>query len=430
MTLFDGTLLILTAGFFITLVLAVRLPVSLSLAASSVLLALAAGKGLPVAHLVEGTFSYLDVILVLITAMIFMKVIEANGLLGELTRGIIAALGRSPVLLLVALTVVIMFPGMITGSCSASVLGTGAIVAPVLMQMGLPLAVTGAVISSAAVYGMIAPPVNIPVMIIGGGIDMPYIGFDLVLALLTIIPAVLTTLWLGVRFVDRAKLAEVVAQNRDIQVAGTFRGTRRFLLYLPLAVVLALMIGPKSFPHWFPDPRLPLIFLIGTLTGLFSGRRFDVIRAARAGVSEILPVAGILLGVGMLIEILTLTGLRGAIVVGSLSIPSAYLYAGIAIILPLFGGISVYGGASVLGVPFALALLGRNQIIVLSALSLIGAMGSYVPPVAFTPVVTAGLIGENYLAIVRRCLLPALAAICLGVVILIFANPIARFLGV
>ncbi len=92
----------------------------------------------------------------------------------------------------------------------------------------------------------------------------------------------------------------------------------------------------------------------------------------------------------MLIEMLTLTGLRGAIVVGSLAIPSAFLFASIAVILPLFGGISVYGGASVLGVPFALALLGRNQVVVLSALSLIGAMGSYIPPVAFTPVVTAG----------------------------------------
>ncbi|MCK7475788.1 MAG: hypothetical protein MZV49_25135 [Rhodopseudomonas palustris] len=80
-------------------------------------------------------------------------------------------------------------------------------------------------------------------------------------------------------------------------------------------------------------------------------------------------------------------------------------------ILPLFGGISVYGGASVLGVPFALALLGRNQVIVLSALSLIGAMGSYIPPVAFTPVVTAGLLGEPYMPIVRRCLGPAVAAV-------------------
>jgi len=426
----DALLLLLTAACFATLVVAARLPVSLSLAASSVLLALAAGKGFPVGHLVEGMFSYLDVGLVLITAMIFMKVIEANGLLGDLTRSIIAGLGRSPILLLVALTVLIMFPGMITGSCTASVLGTGAIVAPVLMRMGLPLVVTGAVISSAAVYGMIAPPVNIPVMIIGGGIDMPYIGFDLVLALFTFIPAILTTLWLAIKWVDRAKLSEVMVQTRAISTEGPSRGGRRLLLYLPLLAVVVLMIGPKSFPRWFPDPRLPLTFLIGSLIGLFAGRRFHIVKAARAGVSEILPVVGILLGVGMLIEMLTLTGLRGAIVVGALSIPSAFLLAGIAIILPLFGGISVYGGASVLGVPFALALLGSNPIIVLSALSLIGAMGSYVPPVAFTSVVTAGLIGENYLAISRRCLGPAFAAIVLGVAILIFANPIARLLGV
>jgi gluconate:H+ symporter, GntP family len=430
MSFFDALLLLATAASFITLVVAARLPVSLSLAITAVLLALIAGKGFPVEHLVEGMFSYLDVGLVLIAAMIFMKVIEANGLLGELTRSIIAGLGRSPALLLIALTVIIMFPGMITGSCTASVLGTGAIVAPVLVRMGLPLAVTGAVISSASVYGMIAPPVNVPVMIIGGGIDMPYIGFDLVLALLTFIPAVLTTFWLALRRIDRAKLAEVVRQNRDGRGAGALPGSRRLLLYLPLIAILIFMIGPKAFPRWFPDLRLPLTFLIGSLAGIFTGKRFDTVKAARAGVSEILPVVGILLGVGMLIEILTLTGLRGAIVVGSLSIPSAFLFASIAIILPLFGGISVYGGASVLGVPFALALLGRNPFVVLPALSLIGAMGSYIPPVAFTPVVTAGLIGENYLAIVRRCLVPALAAIILGVLVLIYANLIAKFLGV
>ena len=207
----DTLLLLLTGACFVALVVAARLPVSLSLAAASVVLALAAGKGFPLAHLVEGMFSYLDVSLVILTAMVFMKVIEANGLLAELTQSLIALLGRSRLLLLVALTIVIMFPGMITGSCTASVLGTGAIVAPVLMRMGLPRVTTGAVISSAAVYGMIAPPVNVPVMIIGGGIDMPYVGFGLVLAVFTIVPAILTTIWLAWRGIEPAKLAEVVA---------------------------------------------------------------------------------------------------------------------------------------------------------------------------------------------------------------------------
>jgi GntP family gluconate:H+ symporter len=426
----DTWLLLLTAGSFIALVIAARLPVSLSLAAAAVVLAVAAGHGVPVAHLVEGMFSYLDVVLVLITAMIFMKVIEANGLLGELTQSLIVLLGRSPILLLVALTVVIMFPGMITGSCTASVLGTGAIVAPVLMRLGMPRATTGAVISSAAVYGMIAPPVNIPVMIIAGGIDMPYIGFGWVLAVLTFVPAIATTLWLARGRIERARLAEVVDQSRTLLRESAFQGRRRLLLYLPLVAVIVLMVGPKSIPGWFPDPRLPLTFLIGSVLGVVCGKRVQVVAAARAGVSEILPVLGILLGVGMLIEMMTLTGLRGAIVVGALSIPSMFLFVSIAIILPLFGGISVYGGASVLGVPFALALLGRNQIIVLAALSLIGAMGSYVPPVAFTPVVTAGLLGEDTTAIVRRCLVPALVAIVVGTLVLIYANPIGKLFGV
>ena len=426
----DAGLLLLTAATFVALVLAARLPVSLSLAAASVVLALAAGRGVPVGHLVEGMFSYLDVVLVLITAMIFMKTIEANGLLPELTRGLVVTLGRSPALLLVALTIVIMFPGMITGSCTASVLGTGVFVAPVLMGLGMSRVTTGAVISSAAVYGMIAPPVNVPVMIIGGGIDMPYIGFGTVLAVLTILPAVATTLWLARGTIDPGRLAEVVAESRAAVRASDFRGWRRALLFVPLAVVIVLMAGPKTFPAWFPDPRLPLTFLIGSALGACCGKRIRIVAEARAGVGEILPVLGILLGVGMLIEMLTLTGLRGAIVVGALSIPSVFLFASIAVILPLFGGISVYGGASVLGVPFALALLGRNQVVVLSALSLIGAMGSYLPPVAFTPVVTAGVLGEDTLAIARRCAGPAVAAVVLGTLILIFANPVARLFGV
>ena len=217
MTPSDALLLAAVVAAFVAMVVWLKLPVSLSLACASILLALVAGYGIPVDKLVEGMFGYLDVGLVLVMAMIFMKVIEANGLLGELTRRIIVSLGGSPILLLVALTVIIMFPGMITGSCTASVLGTGALVAPVLMQMGLPLAVAGAVISSAAVYGMIAPPVNILVMIIGGGIDLPYIGFDLILILITFPLAIATTLFLATKWVDKSKLAGVVSRNRMIK---------------------------------------------------------------------------------------------------------------------------------------------------------------------------------------------------------------------
>ena len=131
----------------------------------------------------------------------------------------------------------------------------------------------------------------------------------------------------------------------------------------------------------------------------------------------------------MLIEVMTLIGLRGYIGVNMLSIPSYLMLLGMAVFLPAFGGISVFGSASVLGVPFALALLGSNQIITISALSLITGMGSFTPPVALTPVVTAQIIGEsNYMNIIRPCLAPVIAAIIIGLLIIQFAEPIAKII--
>ncbi|MEI6876008.1 MAG: TRAP transporter large permease subunit, partial [Spirochaetota bacterium] len=265
---------------FVGLVVFAKFPVSLSLVLTAVALPLLSGRGFPLDQLVEGMFGYLDTGLVLITAMIFLKVIEGNGLLGELTRSITIRFGTSPLLLLVALTIVVMFPGMITGSCTASVLGTGTLVSPILLAMGMPLPVVGAVISSAAVYGMIAPPVNIPIMIIGGGIDLPYIGFDGILALIAFPLAILTTIFLGYRHVDRAALARVIEAKKAEPKAANL------LVYLPLLVAVVLMVGPKVFPKWFPDPRMPLTFAISALVGLLVGKRFDVVKVTREGVSE------------------------------------------------------------------------------------------------------------------------------------------------
>ena len=416
-------LLALMIVCFVVLVVKLKTPVGISLILTSILLAIAAGREIPLQFLVEGMFSYLDVGLVLITAMIFMQIIEKNGLLGALARDLILRTGRSPLLFLTVITVIIMFPGMITGSCTASVLATGVLVAPVLALMEMPVPIVGAIITMASIYGMIAPPVNILVMIIGGGIDMPYVGFDWVLSAITFPLAILTTWYLGYRYAGKTDFA-VIKEKLAADAVAESR-----LIYLPLIAVLALLIGPKVLPDIVPDPRLPLTFVIGSVLGAMVGRRFSVLQAAKEGVNEILPVVGILFGVGALIEIMTLTGVRGSIVVNALSLPPYLMLMGIAVSMPLFGGISVYGGASVLGVPFALALLGQNQIITVAALSLIGAMGSLMPPVALTPVIAAQVLGEpNYLKLVRPCVVPALAAIVIGVMIIVFAEKLAMVL--
>ena len=407
---------------FLGLVTGLKWPVGLSLAATSVVVAAADGHGFPLRHLVEGMFGYLDVSLVLITAMVFMKAIERNGLLEALTSDLMTKFGASPLTMLVVMTLIIMFPGMITGSCTASVLSTGLLMVPVLLKMDMPREIAGAIVAMASVYGMIAPPVNIVIMIIGGGIDMPYIGFDLPLLLTTVPLAILTTFYLGYKYAKKADMTAVVAE-----FANRGRAPGGFLLYLPLLALLVLMVGPKALPGLCPDPGLPLTFVAGIALALLAGRKFNLVEAARSGVSEILPIVGILMGVGMLIQIMTLTGIRGSIAVNSLSLPSYLLLAGIAVMLPLFGGISVFGAASVLGVPFILTMLNQNLIITAVGMSLIAAMGSFMPPVALTAIVAAQVVGEpNYLKIVKPLVFPSIVAIVIGVLMIKYATQIAR----
>jgi CBS-domain-containing membrane protein len=136
------------------------------------------------------------------------------------------------------------------------------------------------------------------------------------------------------------------------------------------------------------------------------------------------------MGIGMLIQIMTLTGIRGSIAVNSLSLPAYLLLLSIAVSLPLFGGISVFGAASILGVPFILTFLGQNLVVIASAMSLIAAMGSFTPPVALTAVIAAQVVGEpNYFKVVRPLILPSIVAIAVGVALIVYANPVAKLIG-
>lgn len=408
---------------FVVAALALRWPVGLSLALGAIAGALLAGAGVPVRHLVEGSFAFLDIVLMIASAMIFMKVLQRNGLLETLGRQIYDAFHRRPTVLLVALMVFIMFPGMLTGSSSAAVFTTGAIAAPVLLALGIPGEVTAAIIALGGMLGMIAPPVNIPAMIIGAGVDMPYAGFGIPLLVLTIPLAVLFVLMLGRRY---AVAGTSVSPDRlPTSYYPRFGGR----LYLPLLVVTLLMLGPKFSPR-IPDLGLPLAFLLGAVTGVITGLPLHPARVAREAVHEALPVMGILMGVGMFIQVMTLSGARGAFVVGALVLPALLLYPATAVAIPVFGAVSAFGSASVLGVPIFLALLGRNGIIVGAGLSLVASLGDLMPPTALAGIFAAQVVGlPGYFRVLQRCVLPAVIIDAVGIAAIIWANPLARWLG-
>jgi len=416
-------LFLLMLGAFAAGSFALRLPVSLSMMLASVAAMLASGNGLGVRHLVEGTFGYVDTMLVIATAMVFMRAVQESGALDAITGIVIRRFGRRPAALLPMLMLVAMYPGMITGSSSASVLTAGAVVAPALMLLGLPRETAGAFIAIAGILGMVAPPVNIPAMIIGGGIDMPFVGFGAPLALLTF-PLAIAFSW---------ALGAGKARPVDPAAAGTGPGEelyRRYgpRLFLPVLLVVALMVLGKAAPSAF-GLGLPVTFLIGAAAACLVGRRFNALSAAKAAIGDALPVLGILAGVGMFIQTMTLTGVRGFVVVGALSVPPALLFAAIALTMPLFGAVSSFGAASVLGVPFLLALLGRDQVIAASALSLVAALGDFMPPTALSALFAAQVVGvERYSLVLRKLLVPSLVVVLWALAFIGFSTSIRGFL--
>ena len=163
-------LFILMVGSFMISCFALKLPSGMGMVIAAVVGALAGGFGVPVKQLVEGSMSMLDTVLVIAAAMVFMKCIQNSGALDDINSAIIRKFHRFPALLLLCLMVVVMFPGMITGSSTAAIISAGVLVCPILIEMGIPKAKAGAFIALGGMFGATAPPVNMAVMAIGSGI--------------------------------------------------------------------------------------------------------------------------------------------------------------------------------------------------------------------------------------------------------------------
>lgn len=413
----EAIIFLCMVGIFVLLAMVFKLPIGISLACSALSGALLGGEGIALRHLVEGSFAYFETILIILSAMIFMKVLQASGILDSITAYLIKTFYKRRIPLLLTVMALIMFPGMITGSSTAAVLSTGVLVAPVLIRLGLSEVKTAALIAMGAILGMIAPPVNILVMIMGSGVDMPYVGLTGPLLIIVVPLAVVISLWLGykdIKMVDYAAMKSILPESVFSRYG--------FRLYLPVAVVLVLMASPGLLVEIIPDIGIPAIFILGSLLGIFCGRPFHFVKITQEAVKDAMPILSILVGVGMFIQIMTLTGARGWVVISFLSLPAVLLYLGMGISMPLFGSVSAYGSASILGVPFILALIGKNAIITASALSAIAGLGDLMPPTALAGMFAAQVVGvKNYFHVLRTCIAPALFQLCMGIGVLLLA---------
>lgn len=416
--------LLVMASVFAGLCFIAKLHISICLACAALVGCLVSGNGLGLRYLVEGSFSYLDTILVIATAMIFMKVIEAVGTLEAISTMILRRFYRRPALLLVCLTILMMLPGMVTGSSTAAVLSVGSIVAPVMLMLGIDAVTTASLIAYGAILGMIAPPVNLPALMICSGVDVPFVSFELPLLLLVLPLAILVTLIMGLK-----KAKKLTKEQMEAHLGEKAGKKYSWRLFIPVIVLILLILLTRVF-KLIPDMAMPLTFLISAASGCLSGKKLPLLDTLQDAVHSCLPVMGILMAVGMFIEVMTLTGVRGLIVVGGLSLPQTVMIIVAAVTMPLFGAISCFGSASVLGVPFSLALLSQTDItIAICGLSLMAAMGDFIPPAALAGRISAKTAGaEPYGKVVTRSLLPIGISLIYAVLYVLFSKQIAGVL--
>jgi hypothetical protein len=384
--------------------------------------ALVAGHGFPIRHLFEGEFGYIYINLVILTGMILLQVLKQSGSLDAISWDILVNFRRRPVILFILLAAMLYFPGMVTGVGTAGVLSTGIFVAVILGVVGIPKIETAAILALLTTFGAAAPPVNLPALIISGGINMPYEGFGLILWVLTIPVCLFSSFYIGYRDVKVVTLEQI----KD-KITGPERN--RFIMpYVPLIVVAALFALIRSFPNWMPDLVTPLVFMIGTIVALFTGKRVNLLYASKEAMrGGLFMVVALLFVVGTVVQITTLTGVKGLLVISALTVGSItpiLLYIAMGVSLPLLGGVLTHlGSSAILGVPFTLALLTKNTIVVVAGISLICVLSQLIPPSAVGGYFAQGVVGlETYTPILKKCTVPAVVTVLWALLIIVLAS--------
>ncbi|MDO4786725.1 MAG: C4-dicarboxylate ABC transporter [Fretibacterium sp.] len=408
---------------------ALRLSTELSMLASAIAAAGYHGAvwsgEFPLRHLVEGTFTYFDVCLIFISATFFMALVKESGGVAFIVRRIVETFRTRRVICLLLLTLVMLIPGALTGSGATSVLTVGALVGSVLSAMGVDDTRKAAAIFMTAAMSAAAPPINLWAMMAAAGANLPYVGFNGPLAVLSVVGALFSMFWLAGR---GSSAAGEDALSRLPQAPVGMNWLR---VLTPFVVFAALLLAGRVWPFDFPVVGLPMIFMVSALmVWVLSPVKLEVWRILAQTVQNLLPLVGIMVVVGALIQVLALSGARGVISLHVVILPLSTLFATLFVILPVSEGILQYAVAPLLGVPLIMLfnMRGMDVIVALSAMSVLWPLGDCLPPTAVVgraTVMELDYKGRYFGEFVMACLVPmAFVAICCTV-FLVYSKQLA-----
>lgn len=380
-------------------------------------------------HFVEGSVTYFDICLVFLTATFFMSLYKESGGVAYIVRLIVKKFHSHRIICLLLLTFVMLVPGAVTGSGATTVLTVGGLVGAVLMAMGVSENRRIALIFMLAAMSAACPPINLWAMMAAAGANMPFVGFTAPLAILSIVSALFATFFLAGRG-KSLDLDEAMAQLPEAP-----KGWNAIRAVIPFVILIALIAGGRIFPAQFPVVGLPLIFMISALAViLISPKKIQIFETAVNTVKNLKELVGIMIMVGVLNQVMTLTGARGLLSLAVVTLPLWVLFAALWIILPVAEGVLQYAVAPLFGVPLIMLfnMLGYDPVIALSAWAVMLPIGDCLPPTAVVgraAVLELGYKGHYYKGFVKTALIPMLFSLALCTLAMIFCNQFGALLG-
>jgi TRAP-type C4-dicarboxylate transport system permease large subunit len=419
--LHPGIIFALAIGVFLLVHIALDWPLPIAFIAVAVTAALVGDFGLPFRHLVEGGFGFINLVLALFAGAFFGHMMRASGAADRAAAGLVRAAGGRVLTVLTLAAVPLFVVGMFVGIAGVAVLSAGVFAVPALRRIGYEDATIAAFIAVMATAGMIAPPMNVPAMLIADGVNMPWTNVSRALLALALPLAAAGLIWFACcrRAISQAE----PAPNADAGFWTCLGGL------MPLVVIVAIWVTVRLVGT--PDPASPLILVIGGLAALpmLPRKNFRaVVMASFTGTPLLL--AAVLVTVGILVQIMTLTGVRGWLVVAAVSLEAPWNYPSLMIGMPLLGGaLTSMAVSDVIGVPAAFSFIGQDMIINVAALSAIASLAEFVPPTSISAVLACYVVGGGTVGQVFRRAWPPLAVLAaLAVLMLIFARELAGIL--
>ncbi|MFZ2331321.1 MAG: C4-dicarboxylate ABC transporter [Atribacterota bacterium] len=406
-----------------------KLSIELSMFVAAIAGALAHGAGIPIRHIVDGAFTYFDVCLIFITATFFMNLLKEAGGIVYIIRSIITTFHDRRLICLFLLTLVLLIPGALTGSGAVTVLVAGTLVGTVLFYMGISETRVAAIIFLCAAMSAAAPPINLWAMMAAAGSNMPYVGFMRPLLIITVFGALLSMFILG----WKGKAVDLQKALQELPKPPEKMNLLR--VTIPLIIFFALVLAGRLWPFRMPVLGLPLTFLISAISVLLiSPKRLPVLQIASNTIQQLIPLVGIMIVVGVLIQIMALSGARGLISLGVVILPLTTLYATLWLILPWSEGLVQYAVAPLLGVPLILLfnMKGLDPIIALSAMAVMWPLGDCLPPTAVVGravVIELKYKGNYYGEFVKTCLLPMIIILLTCTLFIIFSRQLNFLVG-